>query len=111
MALRFRLKGLAETVVDTITCPCCKTEGQDDEMFTTTMTKVTFQGIVVVLSCRVCGEIFVPESQRLGIINPKALSEAIHQDIKEIGEEHLRSLGSVRLETERVNAHRRNSVQ
>jgi len=111
MALRFRLKGLAETVVDTITCPCCKSEGQDDEFFTTTMTKVTYQGIVVVLNCRVCGEVFVPDTQRLGIINPKALTEAIHQDIKEIGEEHLRDLVNVRLETERVNAERRNSMQ
>jgi hypothetical protein len=33
MALKFRLKGLAETFVDTITCPCCSAVGVDDQNF------------------------------------------------------------------------------
>ena len=49
MALKFRLKGLAETFVDSITCPCCGVVGVDDQNFTTELTKVTYQGIIVVV--------------------------------------------------------------
>ena len=66
MALKFRLKGLAETFVDAITCPCCGVMGVDDQHFTTELTKVTYQGIIVVVQCRDCKEIFVPNSQKLG---------------------------------------------
>ena len=49
MALKFRLRGLAETFIDEITCPCCGNVGNDDENFETEHTKVTYDGIIVVV--------------------------------------------------------------
>ena len=47
MALKFRLKGLAETFIDEISCPGCGLAGADDQNFATELTKVTFDGIIV----------------------------------------------------------------
>ena len=52
MALKFRLRGLAETFIESITCPKCKQVGNDDQFFSTEFTKVTFDGIVVIVQCK-----------------------------------------------------------
>jgi hypothetical protein len=107
MALKFRLRGLAETFVDTITCPCCATIGSDDQHFTTELTKVTYEGIIVVVQCRACNEIFVPQTQRLGVLDNKALKVAVEKDSKDSGEAILGGLDAVRLSAEKLNAQRK----
>jgi C4-type Zn-finger protein len=107
MALKFRLKGLAETFVEEIACPGCGTCGSDDQHFTTELTKVTFEGIIVVVQCRSCGEIFVPQTQRMGILNPDELRMAVQKDHDETGEPLLPGLGAVKLNAEKLNALRK----
>jgi len=107
MALKFRLKGLAETFVDQIECPSCGLCECDDTFFNTELTRVTFDGIIVVVQCKKCGEIFVPDSQRLGILNPLELKDAVTRDCLESGEPLFENLIAVRLNTERLNAMRR----
>ena len=51
MALKFRLRGLAETFIEGITCPGCGTTGNDDNALATDHTRVTFDGITVVVQC------------------------------------------------------------
>ena len=77
MTLKFRLKGLAETFIEDLTCPNCKYCSDLENDFKTDQTKITECGIVVVAECNLCGEIFVPENQKLGLINPKLLSSAL----------------------------------
>lgn len=110
MALKFRLKGLAETFIDTISCPACGTTGNDDENFSTEFSKVTFDGIVVVAQCRCCHEIFVPNAQRLGVISPQRLKDAVEKDAKETGENILNDLSAVRLAAEKLNAQRKGDI-
>ena len=107
MALKFRLKGLAETFIDTISCPKCGATGSDDQNFVTELTKVTLEGIIVVVQCRSCGEIFVPDTQRLGILDPDKLRAAVEQDSFETGEPMFSSYKMVRLNAERLNAMRK----
>ena len=110
MALKFRLKGLAETFIDYISCPACSTSGSDDQYFSTELTKVTFDGIIVVLQCRGCGEIFVPETQRLGILDPSELKLAVEKDVRETGGAGLISLKDVRLNAQKLNALRKGDL-
>lgn len=110
MALRFRLRGLAETFIDSIICPCCRQAGSDEDSFSTELTKVTLEGIIVIVQCRTCLEIFVPESQRMGIINPLELRSAVKKDSLDTGEALLPNLGSVRISAERLNAMRKGDV-
>jgi hypothetical protein len=110
MALKFRLKGLAETFIEHIVCPECGMSGSDDQQFTTELTKVTFDGIVVVVQCKSCAEIFVPDSQRLGVLNPQELKRAVERDSGETGEPLMASVSSVRLNAEKLNAQRRGGV-
>jgi hypothetical protein len=110
MGLKFRLRGLAETFIDEIVCPCCGSRGADDEQFSTEFTKVTFEGIIVVVQCRSCKEIFVPDTQRLGVLNPRGLRQAVEQDSVETGEPVLSGIGSVRLSAEKLNAHRKGEL-
>lgn len=110
MALKFRLKGLAETFVDHIACPACGTSGTDDQYFTTELTRVSYEGIIVVVQCRGCAEIFVPNSQRLGILDPEELREAVENDSRETGEPLMASLEAVRLNAEKLNAMRKNEL-
>lgn len=110
MALRFRLRGLAETFIDSIVCPCCRHSGSDEESFSTELTKVTLEGIIVIVQCRCCLEIFVPESQRMGILNPGALRSAVQKDSRDTGEPLLVNLGSVKVSAERLNALRKGDV-
>ena len=107
MALKFRLRGLAETFVDTIGCPCCGTTGADDQDFSTEFTKVTYEGIIVVVQCRTCREIFVPSTQRLGILDSAALKVAVEKDSRDSGEAILGGLEAVRLSAEKMNAQRK----
>ncbi|MBX7145568.1 MAG: hypothetical protein K1X79_14045 [Oligoflexia bacterium] len=110
MALKFRLKGLAETFIEEITCPCCGVIGNDDQSFSTELTKVTFEGIIVVVQCKSCAEIFVPDSQRLGILNPDELRRAVEKDSTDTGEPLLPNLEAVQLSAERLNAMRKGEV-
>ena len=112
MPLKFRLKGLAETFVDSLRCPDCGHDGGDegDQGFLTELTRVTYDGIIVVVECRLCGRIFVPEGQRLGVINPKKLRSAVEKDSVTTGQPILSSLSAVRLEVEKLNAAREQKV-
>ena len=110
MALKFRLKGLAETFIDEIACPVCGVAGADDQYFATELTKVTFEGIIVVAQCKACGEIFVPELQRLGILNPAALRVAVERDSIETGEPLMAGVEAVRLVAEKLNAMRKTDL-
>ncbi|MCB0310906.1 MAG: hypothetical protein KDD42_06715 [Bdellovibrionales bacterium] len=110
MGLKFRLRGLAETFIDEITCPGCGAHGNDDQNFSTEFTKVTLEGIIVVLQCRSCSEIFVPSSQRLGIINPDGLRQAVEKDSVDTGEPILPNLNAVRLSAEKLNAARKGEL-
>lgn len=107
MALKFRLRGLAETFVDELLCPGCGRLGNDDQHFETDHTRVTFDGIIVVAQCKSCGEIFVPSTQRLGIIDLSELKEAVTRDSEDTGEPVCFGLDQVRLEVERLNAERK----
>lgn len=110
MALKFRLKGLAETFIDSIACPCCGVSSSDDENFSTELTRVTLEGIIVVVQCRSCSEIFVPQAQRFGILNPEKLREAVTKDSIESGEPLLNSISAVRLSVEKLNAERKGDL-
>lgn len=110
MALKFRLRGLAETFIDEITCPHCGTSGNDDAYFATELTKVTYDGIIVVVQCRSCSEIFVPSAQRLGVLNPAELRKAVEKDSLETGEPVMASLDAVKVNAERLNAMRKNEM-
>ena len=110
MALKFRLKGLAETFIDYITCPACGVTGNDDEHFSTDLTRVTFDGIVVVAQCRACHEIFVPDTQRLGVIDSARLREAVNKDSADTGERLMENLTSVRQFALKLNAERKGDL-
>jgi len=110
MALKFRLRGLAETFIDTIECPICGITGNDDENFSTEFSKVTVDGIVVVVQCKCCSEIFVPAAQRLGIISIDKLKEAVAKDSTETGEPVIPNLAAVKLAVEKLNAQRKGDI-
>jgi hypothetical protein len=110
MALKFRLRGLAETLIDMIKCPKCASTGNDDTNFTTDLTKVTYDGIIVVVQCRTCAEIFVPDTQRLGILNPDALRKAVEKDSYDTGQPVTPSIHAVRLVAEKMNAARKGEL-
>lgn len=110
MALKFRLKGLAETFLDGISCPVCGTCETEDTKFNTDLTRVTYEGIIVVVQCRVCKEIFVPQEQRLGVLDPSELKRAVDKDSVDSGEPLLQDVGAVRLNVEKLNAMRRGDL-
>ncbi|MDC0357653.1 hypothetical protein OAO01_02475 [Oligoflexia bacterium] len=110
MALKFRLRGLAETFLDEIICPHCGVHGCDDDNFETSLTRVTFDGIIVVVECRKCGEISVPSTQRLGVINPEELRKAVKKDCEDTGEPLIPNIAGVRLNVERLNAMRKGDL-
>lgn len=110
MALRFRLKGLAETFIEHITCPCCSTQGSDDQQFSTELTKVTLEGIIVVVQCRSCREIFVPDTQRMGILDFNELKVAVSKDSDDTGEPIMANIQAVRLSAEKLNAARKGEI-
>ena len=112
MPLKFRLKGLAETFIDDIRCPCCGHDGgeEGDQGFRTELTRVTFDGIIVVITCEVCAIVFVPEGQRLGVINSQKLRMAVERDSLNTGQPVFPDMSSVRLDVERLNAERDQQV-
>ena len=106
MALKFRLRGLAETFVEEIVCPCCGHEVKDesDGSLSTEHTKVTLSGIVVVVKCGSCQYVFIPHEQKFGVINTQRLQLAVERDSKNSGQPVFRGLGCVKVEVERINA-------
>lgn len=113
MPLKFRLKGLAETFIEDVRCPCCgqSDEAEEDaESFLTDLTRVTFDGIIVVMQCIMCSNVFVPAGQKLGVINSQRLRSAVEKDSQNTGLPLYPSLESVKLEVERLNASRRTDV-
>lgn len=112
MPLKFRLKGLAETFVDNLICPYCGHDGgeEGDQNFLTELTRVTFEGIIVVVECKLCGNIFVPDGQKFGVINHLKLRAAVEKDSTNSGQPIVPSLKAVRLEVEKLNAERCSKV-
>ncbi len=112
MALRFRLKGLAETFIEALKCPICGHDGGDegDQGFSTDFTRVTYQGIVVVICCEKCAHVFIPDGQRNGVINPRRLREAVDRDCVSTGQRAYSGKDDVKLEVERLNAARQDRV-
>ncbi len=113
MALKFRLKGLAETFIDTIRCPGCGHDGgeEGDQDFKTELTRVTYEGIVVVIQCAICEEIFVPDGQRNGVVSTEKLRMAVQKDSITTGQPIYCKRLDVHVEVERLNAERLNKVQ
>lgn len=110
MALKFRLRGLAETFIDSLSCPNCGISGNDDQNFMTDLTRVTFDGIVVIAQCKRCNEIFVPDTQRLGVINASQLREAVTKDSFDTGEALFENITAVRQHVQKLNAERRGDL-
>ena len=112
MPLKFRLRGLAETFVDEITCPCCGHDGGDegDQGFQTELTRVTFDGIIVVIQCEICSHVFVPDGQKLGVIDSRKLRDAVEKDSSNTGQPVFLGRGEVALEVERLNAERSQKI-
>ena len=105
MALRFRLKGLAETCLDRVICPECghNCAGETHQGECTKLTKVTFDGIIVVIECAECGYVFVPKGQRFKVINQQQLRFAVEKDSFLTGEPLFTSLHMVHIEVEKLN--------
>src|SRR5262245_23626516 len=108
MPLKFRLKGLAETFVDAIRCTHSGRDGgeEGDQGFYTELTRVSFDGLVVVDQCGSCGHVFVPEGQRHGVINSQKLRLAVERDSWNTGQPIFTNKESVQLEVERIHAER-----
>lgn len=106
MALKFRLRGLAETFVEDIVCPCCGHEVKDDGegAVSTEHTKVTLSGIVVVVKCGLCQFVFIPVEQKFGVINIDRLHSAVERDSQNSGQPVYKDLNCVKVEVERINA-------
>ena len=113
MPLKFRLKGLAETFIDAIRCPSCGHDGGPDcdQGFHTDLTRVTFDGIIVVVQCGMCGRIFVPANQKLGIINFQRLRTAVEKDSLNTGQPIFETKKAVELDVERLNAAKQDKLQ
>jgi len=86
MTFKFKLKNLAETIIESITCPHCKAFGEDEEYFICNSIKVTLEGIAVSLKCNSCDGRFVPKEQRLGIVNCKEFTDAVLEDSFKTGQ-------------------------
>ena len=106
MTLKFRLRGLAETFVEEIVCPCCGHEVKDESEsnLSTEHTKVTLSGIVVVVKCGSCHYVFVPDEQKFGVINTQRLQLAVERDSQNSGQPVYKGLSCVKVEVERINA-------
>ena len=113
MPLKFRLKGLAETFVERVICDTCGNDGgeEGDEGFRTDQSRVTFDGIIAVIECSHCGNIFVPADQRLGIINSTRLRSAVEKDCEMTGQPILENKEEVMLDVEKLNARRNDLIQ
>ena len=112
MPLKFRLKGLAETFIDELACPECRQRGGEkgDQGFVTDLTRVTFDGIVVVAQCESCSHIFVPSGQKHGIIDKNKLRQAVERDSVNTGQPIFEDKSAVVLEVEKLNSVQQNKV-
>ena len=72
---------------------------------------MTLDGIVAVIECLLCGNIFVPEGQKLGVINNGRLRDAVENDSKVTGLPILEGLQEVSLDIEKLNAIRDDTLQ
>ena len=106
----YQVKETFENGVRKIDCPCCGANGIDDSNFSTEHTKVTYQGIVIVLECKHCDEIFVPQNQRLGIVDSGQLKMAVSYDSEQSGEPLYENIDSVLMNAEKLNAFRKGEV-
>jgi hypothetical protein len=106
VALRFKLKNLAETVIEELKCPGCGLIANDEQLFSTDLTRLTKDGIIVMAECRCCGEVFIPTGQRTGIMDVINFREVIN---REYSDESFPapSRNSMELEAEKLNAIRR----
>jgi len=113
MPLKFRLKGLAETFVEGVVCDTCGNDGgeEGDEGFRTDQSRVTYNGIVAVIECAHCGNIFVPADQRLGIIDSARLRSAVERDSEVTGQPVYENKEDVILDVEKINASKNNQIQ
>lgn len=109
MALRFRLKNLAETVIEELKCPGCGLIANDEKLFSTDLTRLTVDGIVVIAECRCCGEVFVPIGQRTGIMDVRNFRQVIQN---EYGDSSLKAPSrlTMQMEAEKLNAIRRHGL-
>ncbi|MCS6961345.1 MAG: hypothetical protein NZT61_02425 [Deltaproteobacteria bacterium] len=110
MALRFKLKRIAETYIDYIECPSCGHYSEEIDKFTTELTRVTFEGIVVVCRCGICGEIFLPRNQRIGVISFKNLRDLILRDARKRAVAIYRNIEDVKIYANYLNAVRRGEI-
>jgi hypothetical protein len=110
MALKFKLRRVAETYLEFIQCPSCGTYSEDIDHFTSELTRVTFEGVVVVCRCTICGEIFIPPNQRIGVISFKNLKDLILRDARRRGSKIFRNIEDVKNYVEYLNAVRRGAI-
>jgi hypothetical protein len=106
MALRFKLKNIAETVIEELKCPGCGLIANDEKLFSTDMTRLTVDGIVVVAECRCCGEVFIPIGQRTGIMDVRNFREVIKSEYGH-AKGPAPSRQSMEMEAEKLNAIKR----
>ena len=106
MALRFKLKNLAETVIEEIKCPNCGQISNDEQMFSTELTRLTSDGIIVMAECRCCGEVFVPGGQKNGILDARTFRQVVQTEYLE-SDLPVPTRYSVQLEAEKLTAIKR----
>ena len=106
MALRFKLKNIAETVIEELKCPGCGLIANDEKLFSTDMTRLTVDGIVVCAECRCCGEVFIPIGQRTGIMDVRNFREVIKSEYGHT-KRPAPSRQSMEMEAEKLNAIKR----
>jgi hypothetical protein len=63
-----------------------------------------------VVQCKSCAEIFVPDTQRLGVLNPDELKKAVQKDSVDTGEAVMHGVEAVKLNAEKLNAMRKGEL-
>lgn len=112
MPIKFKLNGLAETLVELLCCPNCGRIGGEgsEHQFSTANSKVTLEGIIIIAECSNCGTYFVPENQITNIDDKNKLIEAVKYDSKKNGVPLYKNREDVTLEAEKLNAGRKLNI-